>query len=86
MATKCSKPPSHIKSSVQAESKSALNKNTYKGESTMYIDFETYTRICDLLSATDSDGWPIYSTTEIADMVGVSADDVTYVDSAESDF
>lgn len=52
----------------------------------MYIDFETYTRICDLLSATDSDGFPTYSITEIADIVGVSADDVSYVDSAESEF
>lgn len=52
----------------------------------MYIDFDTYTRICDLLSVTDSDGFPIYSITEIADIVGVSADDVSYVDSAESEF
>ena len=52
----------------------------------MYIDFETYTRICDLLSETNSDGFPIYSITEIADIVGVSADDVAYEDSAESDF
>ena len=52
----------------------------------MYIDFDTYTRICDLLFVTDSDGFPIYSIIEIADIVGVSADDVAYVDSAESDF
>lgn len=52
----------------------------------MYIDFDTYTRICDLLIMVDSDGFPIYSITEIADLVGVSADDVAYVDSAESDF
>jgi hypothetical protein len=62
------------------------NPNTYKGEFTMYIDFETYTSICELLFVTDSDGFPVYSITEIADMVGVSAEEVTYVDSAESDF
>lgn len=52
----------------------------------MNINFETYTRICDLLAMTDFDGFPVYSTTEIANMVGVSVDAVSYVDSAESDF
>lgn len=52
----------------------------------MYIDFDTYTRICDLLIMVDSDGFPTYSITEIADLVGVSADCVRYVDSAESEF
>jgi hypothetical protein len=50
----------------------------------MHIDFDTYNTICDLLMMVDSDGFPIYSITEIADLVGVSTDCVRYVDSAES--
>ncbi len=50
----------------------------------MHIDFNTYNTICDLLIMADADGFPIYSITEIADLIGVSADCVRYVDSAES--
>lgn len=52
----------------------------------MNLDFDTYIRICDLLFATDSDGWPVYTITEIAEIIGVSTDDVAYVDFAESEF
>ena len=50
----------------------------------MVIDFDTYTSICDLLMMVDADDFPIYSIDEIADLVGVSAGIVRYVDSAES--
>lgn len=50
----------------------------------MAINFDTYNTICDLLFMVDTDGFPTYSVDEIADLVGVSADCVRYVDSAES--
>ena len=51
----------------------------------MMIDFDTYELICELLLAGTEDE-PLYSVEEIAEMVGVTAETVLYVDRAEYTF
>jgi hypothetical protein len=50
----------------------------------MYIEFETYQTICELL-VEECDGEFAYSVEEIAEMVGVSVETVQYVDRAENE-
>lgn len=49
----------------------------------MKIDYDTYEKICDLLIAGTEDE-PTYSVDEIAEMIGVTADVVRYVDRSEN--
>lgn len=49
----------------------------------MNIDIDTYEMIADLLMMGDDE--PTYSIDEIAQMIGVPADVVKYVDRAEND-
>jgi hypothetical protein len=49
------------------------------------MTYETYEAICELLYEVDAEGDPRYSVEEIAEMLGVTVEEVRYVDRAEND-